>query len=237
MKVGDIISEMKMSEHDLVCLFRDLADRERWEFYPENQAWDFLMQDKLTGTQIGFQAKLKINSNVVEQCLSLLSKGTIQGPNFGAVLIPFSETQIKSFDKFKKRCLAKKLLIFTERDSLQLLSPNWEWARFRFKEPVWIPPFVPDLPAGVKSPRSVTPFKVGVVLLCAAMRAGLQPTQKQIKEYRAGSIYSYWDKYLKKLPGRPARYAIIDESKLPDLHEFKDVAIAMQAIKNSSSDR
>jgi len=226
-----LFTNMKMSEHDLVCMFRDQAHREVWEFYPENQLWDFLMQDKKTGTQVAFQAKLKINSNVIEQCTELLQstrwRTRVAGPHYAAVLIPFSETQVKGFEKFKKRCSAHKLLIFTEKDVFAEIQPDWEPYRRSFAEPVWVPPFVPDLPAGVKSPRSVTPFKVGVVRLCQAIREGLQPTHKQIREYNAGSV-QYWVKYLKRLPGRPAKFAVIDLDALPDLHDFKDVAEGIQ---------
>lgn len=42
---------------------------------------------------------------------------------------------------------------------------DWPWYRWHPSKLVWVPPFVPDLPAGVPSPRSVSAFQIACIQL------------------------------------------------------------------------
>ena len=59
-----------------------------WTSYAETQGWDILLVHD-DGTQIGIEAKLKLNSIVLAQCLDdLHSYWTTEGPDYRAALVP-----------------------------------------------------------------------------------------------------------------------------------------------------
>lgn len=245
------------SEHDLINKFLENQNKDLWDCYPENQKWDFLMQSKDGKIQIGFQAKLRCNLKVISQCADLLKNESVSqvvGPHYIAVLVPSWETASKSFQDFQIVCEHLKIMVFTEKgclsktsngktyvefcqtfnvhkDPLQILDGSPHYYRHNFVGKVWTPPFVPTGAAGVKSPTSVTKFKIGVVKLCEMMRKGLTPTRKEIKDLNAGSI-QYWEKYLTPIQGLyPARYKPKDMNNLPDTGEYKDIAEQLKESK------
>lgn len=214
-------------EHELVTHFR-LNVNSEWAFYPENQSWDFLLMHRETHVQVGVQAKLNLNDKVIWQCVELLSVQRT-GPNFAAILVPESELSKRTARKLLQSCAEEKLLVFTEKTIFQTILPEWEPLRCIFEGPVWTPPYEPDMLAGVKSPKPITPFKVAAVRLCAALRAGFEPTDREIKEMGAGSV-RYWERWLEPTKGRPRKWRLVRSDDLPDKTDFKDVAEALRKV-------
>jgi hypothetical protein len=71
--------------------------------------------------------------------------------------------------------MARNLKILVIKDHGKVWDPYFEnltewhstgtrmdlkWYRWRTKKLVWVPPFVPDLPSGVPSPKSIGPYKI-----------------------------------------------------------------------------
>jgi hypothetical protein len=59
--------------------------KDKWDVYCEHADWDLLLVHKETGTQIGLEAKLKLNAKVLSQCIS---RNYNTGPDYRAVLVP-----------------------------------------------------------------------------------------------------------------------------------------------------
>ncbi|WP_010137574.1 hypothetical protein [Oceanicola sp. S124] len=62
-----------------------------WQVYPETAGWDMLLVHKVTGYQIGVEAKLRLNAKVIRQAAEAVVHSRFdaqQGPDFRAVLVP-----------------------------------------------------------------------------------------------------------------------------------------------------
>lgn len=239
------------TERELCEMFR--AAVSGWAVvYPEQSDWDMLavLGD---GTQVGIQAKLKANFDVVAQAIRIGGRSTASpcssarwrriteprhagpGPDIRAVLVPSANAAMIDV------AAACNVLVLEQHD-LAPVASKWDrsvedgvrrWGssleeqiakapRWPTTKRVWLPPFVPDLPAGVPAPRTVSPWKVNAAKLCAELRAGLTPTSAEV-EARVGS-FSRWRLWLDRVPGtKPARYRLVDPMKLPDV-EFPEVA-------------
>lgn len=234
------------SERELCDMFR-AAVRDWAVVYPEQGDWDMLVV-LADGTQVGIQAKLKASFDVVAQALRIgggttregigsarwrsvtMPRPSGPGPDIRAVLVPTASDAMLDVAHACNVLVIEQwdLAVRTRRSdhgpalygSLEEQlgrAPRWPTSRR-----VWVPPFVPDLPAGVPSPRGVSPWKVNAAKLCAELRAGLTPTSAEV-EARVGS-FSRWRLWLERIPGtKPARYRLTDPMKLPDM-EFPEVA-------------
>lgn len=216
------------SEAALCELLREVATSMGWVFYPETGGWDaiLVLPDE---TQIGIQAKLRANVDVLAQALIPLRR---VGPDVHAVLVPTCSIAFRD--------VADGLgVLVIDGSSLRATSRMIEWAGAGYLEAVvrraprsvhlpgrcWLPPFVPTGPAGVPAPRSVSPWRVAAAKLCAAIREGLEPTNAEIAAY--GMSASTWKRWLDPVPGtKPRRYALRPGVTLPDV-AFPEVSLGL----------
>jgi hypothetical protein len=167
-----------------------------YRVYAETSGWDFLIVGR-GGVQIGVQAKLVGGVPVLQQALPKRRRSAaMPGPHYRAVLIarwPGRTTAARLRRRHELYDLASRLRIIVfeprplHRDWLRLtyhgnealirgrppgmsIHLDWRWYRWRPERPEWIPGFVPDLPAGVPNPRTVTPWSVAACRLQAAGR-------------------------------------------------------------------
>lgn len=149
---------------------------------------------KAAVVQVGVQAKLKANLHVLSQALPPISrsyrnkKQFDSGPHYRVVLIG-SYPGRKPKQQFTYSQMFYHLAVFLKIVVADCRFPQWinagyagnkhigrtrysyrgrlDLRHYRWKSDqlVWIPPFVPDLPAGVKSPQTVSPWKLAAVQL------------------------------------------------------------------------
>lgn len=200
-------------------VLRAAALAEGWQPYPEQGGWDLLLVLP-SGQQVGVQAKLRPNVDVLAQ--ALLSERQ-QGPEVHAVLVPSCSAA------FREVALALGVLVLQAVDfDAARRSP---WARVpklpelvagarlhRHRARHWLPPFVPNLPAGVPAPRRVTAWQLGAARLCALLRER-GPQGVLVSEIRErGLAPSTWQRrWLERVPGsRPSRWVQSPGVALPD---------------------
>jgi hypothetical protein len=144
--------------------------RAGFKIYPECGGWDLvLVRGQI---QIGIQAKLRFNAHVLAQALC----DSDHGPHYRAIACPISRSSRSDAVTIADRC--RLLVLDMSRDPKHwLLVPPWlrfrpawrpavRWRPFRWPgKRLWLPPEVPDLPAGVPSPEVVGPWQL---LVCEA---------------------------------------------------------------------
>lgn len=192
--------------------------------YPETEGWDILLVIP-GGEQIGIQAKLKPNLHVIEQTL----RGMVgnRGPDIVAAAVPIYDSSF--------RRVTEELGIMTIEGSL--ISPRGHqtfasWIRRAKRrattERCWVPEVEINLPAGVPSPRMLTPWKFGAAKLCARLRAGEALTRKDFAEH--GIRIDTWvarDWIRRVGKTTPARYELCEaRTALPD-RDFPEIVAAL----------
>jgi len=133
-----------------------------WIVYPEQGGWDLLLVRR--NIQIGVQAKLRPTIKLLSQ--ALISE-QVSGPHYRAVAVGNSQEEEK--EDFAKISMALRLIYIdmgihpdywfykaTQRVSLKYYRhfPN---------NIVWTPPYVPELDAGIPSPKTVSPWKIAAI--------------------------------------------------------------------------
>lgn len=106
-----------------------------WIVYPETAGWDILLVHRAGGWQIGVEAKLSLNTKVLEQAIRGRDRSD-QGPDFRAVLVG----RVVAENAILARALG--LTVITPRE----VMVSSEWASRYEKQGPKIPAFRPDLP-------------------------------------------------------------------------------------------
>lgn len=163
------------TEADLCAAFI-AALPEGWTAYAETQGWDILLARAADGFQIGVQAKLRLNVDVVNQAIEDGYSYQIAGPmpDCRAVLVPDGA---QHFDKIcdyvgltviRMRDLEAKGLnprynsrffptLPTERPHL---SHQGDWHEMAPARRCELPEYVPDVRAGSSAPLQLTDWKI-----------------------------------------------------------------------------
>jgi hypothetical protein len=177
------------SEEKLCQAFIDYAKGHGWTIYPEQGSWDILLVRK--GIQIGVQAKKVASVHMLLQALpTSVGKASYgkKGPQYRAVLYGRASGRTEKARREHNNeiiALAMRLRLLVIKPPLigqEWVSPRdnasfstlgrfstfnsqirWKHYHWRPEELEWVPPFVPDLPAGVPSPQSVGPWKIAAI--------------------------------------------------------------------------
>lgn len=205
------------SEAELCSNLMDAARAEGFKVYPETSGWDILLERD--GVQLGIQAKLHANFSVVAQALPSAyywqkRPRPAKGPAFRCVAVP------KCDGAFKHVCMRCKIVVMTP-DTLGRFDLRY-WKDLAFYDwkpelPSWVPPFEPDLQAGVPSPVSVTPWKLKAVKLSLLLLEQGFITTKDASAFGInikGWVQSKWIKQSGQKQGRLTRY-VRTEKRLP----------------------
>lgn len=189
-----------MSEADLCAGFRTWATAKGWAVHPEVGDWDMVLTPSETGVreerynalgdltrhlgwipgqtdQVGVQAKLLGNVDVLAQA----TRGRHTGPAWRLVLVP------RPSDNFIE--LADRLGILVAHPEVQLgrrgfargAKVQWRAASNGFEidghalsvpvsRQLELPPIVTDMPAGTRSPKQLTKWKVKALRLCRRLK-------------------------------------------------------------------
>lgn len=217
-------TSVKYASEAAMCeLLRGKAREEGWVPYPETGGWDLILFRPGDELQVGVQAKLRPNLEVLAQTIRYGHRS--RGPHVHAVLVPSCS---RAFHE-----VAKKLDILVLLAPLltgEHISARGRWTledaveraprHSHLPGPCWLPPFVPEtLAAGVPGPRQVTEWKVSSAQFCAAVRRGEAVSYRAMK-----SLLLLEPSRFLPVPGsKPRIYVVPSGTKLPDL-EFPEVA-------------
>lgn len=151
-----------VSEGALCDAFAAQARREGYVVHAECCGWDLLLVDP-EGTQVGVQAKLRSNVDVLAQAVGTV---TTSGPDHHAVLVPVPSPAFL----FVARAL--RILVFDAKVFDGYIRVGVENAiHWEHVDRAWTPPVeVPGFGGGRSGPRQLTPWKFAACRLCALLR-------------------------------------------------------------------
>lgn len=146
-----------------------------WTPYAECCGWDLLLVRDLDGFQIGVQAKLKLNAEVINQALEESGEWHSLGgnPDCRAVMVPADDPM-----RLGKICAYVGLTVirvrggdFRRHGYWRAFEPelpkrdDWreEWHETAPVKRCKLPEYVPDVRAGSKSPLQLTEWKIKAI--------------------------------------------------------------------------
>lgn len=207
------------TETALCAAFIAWAKPQGWIAYPETADWDILMVHA-DGTQIGIQAKLKFNLMVLHQAITTNNpRWHDEGPDFRAILIPEQSgyTELTAH--------LGLIEIFARRDYFRPAVHDFEpklgdldryhgWHYCNPAKRVALPEYVPDVPAGVPAPSTLSHWKIAALHIIATLEIRGWVTRLDFSSNHINpGIWLYGSKWLK--PGEAKGQWIADES-MPD---------------------
>lgn len=155
---------------------------EEWTAFPETAGWDILLVRKSDGFQIGIEAKLKLNTQVVSQALEPYGRyyADMPGPDCRAVLVPWGEGGFGTICKYigitiihvKPSAPDERLRwnpVFDPRLPGDQHGQDEEWQEWAPSKRHELPEYVPDVRAGVPSPVQLTTWKIAALKIAVIL--------------------------------------------------------------------
>jgi hypothetical protein len=169
-----------------------------WTPYPETQGWDILLVRDEDGYQIGIQAKLKLNTDVINQTIEQ-SRYMIDatGPDCRAVLVPADETnglvsvcgyigvtiiRITNPEQDRYRHYAFKFEPRLPNEKQTYTLEDWHEMPHRFRHK--LPDYVPDVIAGASAPTQLSEWKIGAIKIVVTLEKRGHVTRNDFKHFR-----------------------------------------------------
>ncbi len=182
------------TEAELCADFIAEAEREGlYRCYPETAGWDILAVRVSDGLQIGIQAKLKLNGQVVQQAIEdqpyfYPGSRCQRGPDLRGVLVPeiggafpkalcaylgLTVIRIRQYDVWRS---GKSVDVAEITPTL----PGMKMKRYGSRNDAWmdlcpsdrekLPDFVPDSAAGSPCPITLTPWKIAAIKMAILLK-------------------------------------------------------------------
>lgn len=230
-----------ISEKELCDVFIKCAKENGWKVYPETSGFDILIVKDI---QIGIQAKLKSNVEVLAQVIygqqqpsNIHYKYKNPSPHIRAVLVPHASSEFKQ--------VANALNIFVIEGAIltcdiETMTPYYakniiNIDGYNKKHLIipdklcWVPEIEFDTPAGVKSPKSITEWKIKAVKICLLLHERGFITQQDFKDAKLSITLWHKKKWLinsgEKL-GKLIKYIRNNNVELPD-QKYPEIASAL----------
>lgn len=170
------------TETDLCDAFLAAVPAERWTAYAETQGWDILLVRR-DGLQIGIEAKLRLNADVLNQTLDEYGywHATSSGPDYRAVLVPFDKRgglgrvamhlgiTVIGMNSFPESCGRRGKRYFSPVLPGEEYWQETDWHEWQPAARYELPEFVPDVAAGAPSPLKLTDWKIKALRLVATL--------------------------------------------------------------------
>jgi hypothetical protein len=158
----------------------------KWTPYAETAGWDILLV-AADGTQIGVQAKLRLNWKVVDQTLpGGWDAWHEKGPDYRAVLVPEGDEGAKKLlcaagvMTFECRYREGDIFIFDPRLDMEHWNGGWHYWSPKQREE--LPEFVPDVIAGDSGPVPLTKWKIAALRVIARLDLKGHVTRQDFRE-------------------------------------------------------
>ncbi|WBU27550.1 hypothetical protein OOZ54_12680 [Rhodopseudomonas palustris] len=170
------------SESDLCARFISVLPP-GWTPYNEWGGWDILLVRDSDGFQIGIEAKLRLNAEVISQALEEYGSwaADLPGPDCRAVLVPSSEP--RGFHRICKYIGVTVIYCSSEAEiadyyrkyrpnRMKPLSPLFpgdrygnsdDWYEWAPPSRIKLPDYVPDVEAGRSAPVQLTDWKIRAI--------------------------------------------------------------------------
>lgn len=230
-------AEFKGSESALCDVLAERARVEGFRVVPECSGWDLILVAPETEEQIGVQAKLRPNLEVLGQAIVGPRR---RSPDVIAVLVP---NVVRHFDTVAAEL---RIGVFTPRSLRVGLGPLWMLGSGPRRDVsagrCWVPPVGIDvaIPAGVPSPRTISPWKIAAARLCLRLRAGETLTRADFAS--AGVRVDNWIRagQVVRVEGARGRYAIggpdagglpLPDESMPEVVEAVRRSLALEASR------
>lgn len=168
------------SEADLCAKFIASIDRVRWTAYAETAGWDILLVRRPDGFQIGIQAKMAFNAEVICQALDQYGHWSVDkpGPDCRAILAPSKNAQ-RNLHRICTYIGVTPILMESPlreswnrsdkfRPRLPVDGQEWitnEWFEQAPTKRCTLPEYVPDVAAGASAPLQLTEWKIKAIKL------------------------------------------------------------------------
>lgn len=154
------------TEAALCCEFVEKARAEGLVVHAETSAWDLLLVEPRSGVQIGVQAKLRANCDVLAQAIGQADVKV--GPDVHAVLV------VDAPPAFMRVATRLRVLVFdaVDLDPAVTLGKRLEAAQlWEHDERAWVPPVeIMYMTGGHSGPIQITPWKIAALELCSVLR-------------------------------------------------------------------
>lgn len=175
-----------------------------WTAYAETAGWDILLVRKADGYQIGVQAKLRLNADVLAQAVEGPWDRDRPGPDFRAALVPYGGA-----GKLTELAAYCGITVITIRSGLHRIAPyfrpelptrNSSWSQDWFEQcPATrhpLPEYIPDVAAGASAPVQLTDWKIKALKVAALLtltglvrRADFKALNLDIRRWLAGGFW------------------------------------------------
>lgn len=152
----------------------------KWTAYAETAGWDILLVRKADGFQIGIEAKLRLNAEVLFQAIEGFGRNV--GPDCRAILVPcgggtpgigtfasFIGITIIRISKPQPNCRTMTAPYLPEI-GFQDWTDHTEWHELAPLKRHPLPEYVPDVAAGASAPTRLTSWKIGAIKLTILLR-------------------------------------------------------------------
>lgn len=178
-------------ETDLCAAFIAAVPRD-WLCYAETGGWDILLVRRNDGCQIGIEAKLRLNAEVLCQAAAS-SYQPDQGPDYRAVLIPAGANN--KLSGLASHC---RLTVLRQRSSevgyfqpdfspglprIDSAYDNGDWHQMLPISRHQLPDYVPDVAAGAQAPLRLTQWKIAALKAAALLEATGYLTRQDFKRF------------------------------------------------------
>lgn len=181
------------TEAALCTRFIEAIDKRSWTPYAETCGWDILLVRKTDGFQIGVQAKLRCNVDVINQAIEYGSLHVDQpGPDCRAILVPDSEARGFSriadyigFTIIRQRAVPCGYN-YSYSPDLPSTDSRWrndhwhEWAPLQRHD---LPEYVPDVTAGAPAPIQLTAWKISAIKIAVTLERRGYVTRADFKAH------------------------------------------------------
>lgn len=178
------------SEADLCAAFI-AAVGDKWTAYAETGGYDILLVHKADGRQVGVQAKLKLNVEVINQAIEDGSwyRAAAEHADYIAILVP--DLGVGAWDKVchalgvtvvrvRQREVPKRNTWGTGHSNAATFSPNLptdakdpytcrHWHEAGTVKRHSLPEYVPDVVAGAPAPLQLTDWKIKAIKLAVTL--------------------------------------------------------------------
>ena len=190
-----------------------------WTAFAETAGWDILLVRNSDGFQIGIQAKLRLNIEVVNQAIEdgRSYSATRPGPDCRAILVPdcdagsFSTicgyigiTIIRVYDPGRDhRSYGNGLKFYPYLPSEKQPYDSGDWFECCPVKRHTLPEYVPDVAAGASSPTQLTDWKIRAIKIAVTLEKRGFVTRHDFKAHNID--YRRWiaaDGWLKAVNGR-----------------------------------
>jgi hypothetical protein len=184
-----------------------------WISYAETGGHDILLVHKADGRQIGIQAKLRLNADVINQAIEDGSDYRVDGPHpdYRAILVPWGGAA--GFDKICDHIALTIIRVFSDGRADPSFRPDLPTdPKYPYQQRHWhetatvqrhkLPEYVPDVAAGAPSPLQLTDWKIKAIKLAVTLELRKHLTRRDFAYHKVDHRRWVTQGWLKVVDGR-----------------------------------